>query len=136
MFNSVRKVCETIFNNVRGNEGVDTSPLNDWLLEMEETFARTTSKLENVENNIQGGIRAWSNYNVSANGLRVRINEAASAPTSNLEALSLNAEQVWTLMQFSFFDLTWPKKIKPICLSGVINNDQIASIFARTDRQL
>ena len=94
MFASVRKVCETIFNNVRGNEGVDTSPLNDWLLEMEETFARTTSKLENVENNIQGGIRAWSNYNVSANGLRVRINEAASAPTSNLEALSLNAEQV------------------------------------------
>ena len=78
---------------------------------MEETFARTTSKLENVENNIQGGIRAWSNYNVSANGLRVRINEAASAPTSNLEALSLNAEQVWTLMQFPLFALSWQKNI-------------------------
>ena len=87
---------------------------------MEETFARTTSKLENVENNIQGGIRAWSNYNVSANGLRVRINEAASAPSSNLEALSLNAEQVWTLMQFSLFALSW-QKISLICLSGVIN---------------
>ena len=52
-YQSVRKVCETIFNNVRGNEGVDTSPLNDWLLEMEETFAQTTSHLENVEQNIQ-----------------------------------------------------------------------------------
>ena len=58
---------------MRGNEGIDTSPLNAWLVEMEETFAATTDALENVERNLADGIRAWENYNVSKNGIHVRI---------------------------------------------------------------
>lgn len=74
-YQSVRKVCDTILNNLKCNEGIDTSPLTTSLADLKTTFENTTTKLEKMETTIQEKITAWNNYNTSKHTLEIKISE-------------------------------------------------------------
>ena len=74
-YQSVKKVCDTILNNLKCNEGIDTMPLRNSLIDLNNTFENTTSKLENTEVNIQEGIMSWDNYNSSKHFIEMKLSE-------------------------------------------------------------
>ena len=74
-YQSVNKVCDTILNNLKCNEGIDTSPLTTSLTDLKNTFEATTNELEKIESTIQERIIAWNNYNTSKQTLELKISE-------------------------------------------------------------
>ena len=72
---SSKKVCDTILNNLKCNEGIDTTPLITSMTDLKESFERTTTKLETTETNIQEGIKAWDSYNTSKHTIEIKISE-------------------------------------------------------------
>ena len=74
-YQSVKKVCDTILNNLKCNEGIDTTPLTNSLIDLNNTFETTTSKLETTEVNIQEGIMSWDNYNSSKLFIEMKLSE-------------------------------------------------------------
>ena len=75
-YQSMKKVCDTIFNNLKGNEAIDQTNLSNSLVDLNNTFEKTTNKLENIETTIQEGIRTWDNYNSSKHCIDLKLNEA------------------------------------------------------------
>ena len=74
-YQSVRKVCDTILNNLKCNEGIDTTPLTTSMTDLKSTFENTTSKLEKTEVNIKDAIKAWESYTTSKHTIEYKITE-------------------------------------------------------------
>ena len=74
-YQSVKKVCDTILNNLKCNEGIDTTPLTSSMIDLQNIFENTTKRLETTEQNIQEGIKTWDNYNSSKQKIEMKITE-------------------------------------------------------------
>ena len=74
-YQSVKKVCDTILNNLKCNEGIDTTPLTSSMIDLKNTFENATKRLETTEMNIQEGMKTWDNYNTSKHTIEMKITE-------------------------------------------------------------
>ena len=86
-YQSVRKVCDTILNNLKCNEGIDTSPLTTSLTDLKNTFEATTNKLEKMEQ-LSVKIENLSSYIETKQSIEVTLKEAMVNASGDVKNLS------------------------------------------------